>query len=140
MEGTYCVKLGSETKGSVSLVRQGLYWSIACSCSLTGEVMYDLAVIVDDRKERLGLLTPDHGTFSLRAMVPIKRLGQGSPTFFLQARHGSDEVQFYPVTEQEPFCYLHRLEDAYMAKQNEKIGLFFHEKNINKKSKIMLDK
>ena len=127
MEGTYDVMLGSQKMGTVTVRQQGLYWSFSCRCALSGEVMYYLMVTVGDSRERLGLLTPVEGKFGLDTKLPIKRLPQGSPAFFLQAKRGGHNGQFVAVRPEEPFAYLHRLTDAYLTTQNQQMGIFLPE-------------
>ena len=127
MEGTYDVKLGPEKLGTVTVTRQGLYWQFLCRCSLSGEVMYDLTIRVGEVQEKLGLLTPENGSFCLRAKLPVKRVGQGSPQFFLQPRHAQVQGLFVPVRPEEPFAYIRRLEQAYLAVQNRQIGVMLQE-------------
>ena len=127
MEGTYDVMLGSQKKGSVTVIKQGLYWLFDCRCDLSGEVMYDLVIRVGDQQVKLGLLTPGNGIFCLYKKLPIKRLGQGSPVFSLQPRHPKACGQFIPIHPDEPFQYLSRLENAYLKKQGSQIGITFSE-------------
>lgn len=127
MEGTYDVMLGLQRMGKVSVRKQGLYWQFDCQCDLSGEVMYDLAVMAGERQVKLGLLTPVNGCFCLYTKLPIKRLGQGSPKFSLQPRHAQMKGQFVPIHPDEPFRYLSRLENAYLAKQEGQFGITFSE-------------
>ena len=123
MEDTYDVKLGSQIMGTVTVKKQGLYWLFDCRCDLSGEVMYDLAIMVGEYQVKLGLMTPGNGCFCLCTKLPIKRLGQGSPMFSLQPRHAQMKDNIIPVKPDEPFCYLSRLENAYLAKLEGKPGI-----------------
>ena len=127
MEGTYDVLLGTQKMGNVVVSRQGLYWHFCCRCDLSGEVMYYLTVQIDRQCERLGLLIPVDGMFGLNTQLPVKRLEQGSPTFFLQARRSASCGQFIPVRMEEPFAYLTRLQEAYLATQNQQMGIILPE-------------
>ena len=128
MEGTYDVTLGSQKMGTVSVRKQGLYWLFDCTCSLSGEVMYDLAVRIGDTQAKLGLLTPEKGAFCLTTKLPSKRFGQGRPVFSLQPRHPEMKGMFVAVNPDEPFHYLHRLESSYLAIRAQQIGLIVHDK------------
>ncbi len=127
MEGNYEVMLGNKPMGNVKVSRQGLYWQFDCRCVLSGEVMYDLAVTTEDGQVRLGLLTPNGGGFHLKTKLPMKRLGQGSPTFTLHPRHPQLRGHFVAVKPEEPFAYLRQLESAYLARQNGQIGLVWQD-------------
>ena len=133
MEGKYDVTLGNQVMGYVLVRRQGLYWSFDCYCRLCGDVMYDLVVIADTSSERLGLLSPQNGCFCLSAKLPVKRLGQGIPRFALYPRHADIKGQILWVDPDEPFRYLHRLEDAYLVTERGKTGIVLHEKKYCQK-------
>lgn len=90
--------------------------------------MYDLVVNAGDCQVKLGLLTPGNGCFWLCTKLPMKRLGQGSPVFSLHPRHAKLKDEFVPVHPDEPFRYLARLENAFLARQNSQIGLFLQDK------------
>ena len=123
MEGTYDVMLGTQPLGSVTVRRHGLYWHFSCCCDLSGEVMYDLTVQVGNHTVKLGLLTPAGGKFECNTKVPMKQFAQGTPVFSLRARRNGAQGLFLPVRPEEPFAYLHRLEEAYLASQNQQIGI-----------------
>ena len=123
MEGTYDVMFAGEKMGEVSVSRQGLYWQFSCRCSLSGEVMYYLWVHVDGCDEKLGLLMPEDAGFCLKTKLAMKRFGQGRPVFTLRPKHELLTTQFVPVRPEEPFAYLHRLQEAHLASQKQQIGV-----------------
>ena len=122
MEGTYDVMLGSEKRGTVTVTGRGLYWEMSCRCRLYSEVMQELVARIGGRRVKLGLLVPENGAYCLKTKIPKKEL----PTFdgfILQPRHEKVEADFYPIKPEEPFAYLRRLEDAYLARRDSQIGL-----------------
>ena len=123
MEGTYEVCLGSMPMGTVHVSRQGLYWHFDCRCSLHSDTMQELILHIGQQTHNLGLLTPESGTFCLRTKLAAKKIGQGTPKFCLQPRHAPMEGIFVPLHPQEPFRYLHRLEQTYLARRGEEVGL-----------------
>lgn len=123
MEGTYDLMLSAEKIGLVRVTRQGLYYHFSCRCALSGEMMYHLAVNWDGGSENLGLLMPMDGQFGIETRLPAKRLGQGSLTFSLQPKHRAVKGLFVPICADEPFAYLHRLENAYLATQHQQLGI-----------------
>ena len=127
MEGTYDVLLGNQKMGSATLTVQGLYLQIACKCPLSGDVMYDLILSIDDQKHKLGLLIPEDGSFTIRKKIPAKQIGQGRLQFTLKARHASIMGQFFPVKPDEPFAYINRIENAYVASRDGELGLILSE-------------
>ena len=86
--------------------------------------MQELMLRREDGIYKLGLLTPVNGSFTLRTKVAVKNLGQGSPVFFLRPRHESVNGTFVPLRPEEPFRYLHRLQQAHLARQGSQIGMF----------------
>ena len=127
MEGTYDVLLGMQKMGTVTVSRQGLYWQFSCRCAISGEVMYYLTVQVGSGREKLGILTPVDGQFGLDTKLAMKRLEQGSPAFTLQAKRNGQLGQFIAVRPEEPFAYLHRIEEAYLSTQNQQMGILLPE-------------
>ncbi len=118
MEGTYSVYLGQEAVGRVAVSRQGLYYRFLCKCEMLSGMFQLMA-----GSERLGLLVPEKDQLVLSTMIPVKRMGQGSPRFTLQPRHQPMPQSFVPLSPQEPFAYLRRLENAYLATQNGRLGV-----------------
>ena len=55
--------------------------------------------------------------------IPIKRLGEGELQFRAVPRHMEMQGQFIPVTPEEPFAYLSRLENAFMEIRSGKAGI-----------------
>ena len=120
---TYDVVLGGQPMGRVTVRKQGLYLQFDCQCNLSGEVMFDLIACVGQQREKLGLLTPELGKYTLRTKLPAKRLREGALSFLLQPRHSSMKDRFVPVRPDEPFAYIHRLEDAYLAICDGQVGI-----------------
>ena len=127
MIGTFEIKQGTGTIGKVTVERQGLYYRIACRCSLTGEVMHHLVVSSGERREDLGTLVPVDGAFGLEKRIPVKKLGEGEPEFHLLPKHSSPDGKFIPVYPEEPFSYLSRLKDAYLETRNGQLGIIIRE-------------
>ncbi len=118
LEGTYDVNFGAETIGRVRVQRQGLYYQFACTC----EHLDGMFQLVCDGVD-LGLLVPCGGQLILQTKQPVKRFGQGSGQFLLRPRHSKLPQSFVPLRPEEPFAYLSRLENAYLATQNGQPGV-----------------
>ena len=119
MEGTYPVLQGGQAIGSVSMARQGLYYHIRCRCRISGEVMFRLILTHQDGQLDLGILTPMDGCFGLNSSISAKKLGKGNVTFSLRPRHPLVEEKCFPVSAEEPFAYLQKLERAYLIRRRE---------------------
>lgn len=123
MVGTYDICLGSEPIGEAVVERQGLYYCLRCRCKLTGEVLYRVEVSCDGHREDLGILIPMGDRFGLNTKVPVKRLGQGTLRFQALPKHRKLEGEFVPVYPEEPFAYLTRLQNAYLAVRDGQVGV-----------------
>ncbi len=119
----YDVILGSESIGKAQVEKEGLYYRISCRCRLSGEVAYKVHALCGEKCEDLGLLVPQNGAFTLTTRLPIKRLGEGQLQFKAVPRHPKTEGKFVPISADEPFSYLSRLENAYMQIRDGRIGV-----------------
>ena len=85
--------------------------------------MCRLFVRCGSRDENLGIVVPMDGGFGLDARIPVKRLGEGEMEFRLVPKHGDHTGErFVPIYPEEPFSYISRLKDAYLARQGEQLG------------------
>ena len=123
MEDTYGVYFGSQLTGKVQVLRQGLYYGFHCRCKLTGEIVCRLYVICGEKRESLGVVVPMDGGFGLDTRLPKKRLGEGKMEFLLIPKHDIPQGSFVPIYPEEPFAYLTRLENAYLARRNGETGV-----------------
>lgn len=119
----YDILLGAESIGKAQVEKEGLYYRISCRCRLSGEVPYKVHAACAGKCEDLGLLVPQNGAFALTTRLPIKRLGEGQLEFKAVPRHPKYEGEFIPISVEEPFSYLSRLENAYMQIRDGKIGV-----------------
>ena len=119
----YEILLGGQSIGKARVEQQGLYYAISCRCRLSGEVVWKVTVSCGDRSESLGILVPESGAFILSTRIPVKRLGEGTLMFHAAPRHTELRGRFVPISPEEPFAYLSRLENAYMEVRNGQIGV-----------------
>ncbi len=123
MDGTYDVRFGTETVGSVRVQKQGLYYNFHCRCRLFTQEMYSLYLVGTGEPVRLGLLIPSDGCLILDTKLAVKRAGQGSHSFELRPRHEAMPENFIPLHPQEPFAYLKQLENAYLTNREGQLGI-----------------
>lgn len=123
MEGTYVITQFGEAVGQATVRRQGLYWQFSCRCDLSGETVCRISVTCGDKQVNLGIPVPEGGKFVLNTKVAASKLGSGTPEFRVLPRRPELKGKFIPLRPEEPFQYLHRLEDAFLARQNGQIGL-----------------
>ena len=123
MDGCYEVCLGRQPVGKVQVMRQGLYYRFLCNCRLTGNVVCRLTVRCGENQEKLGVLVPEGDGFALDKKIPVKHLGEGKLEFYLGPNHDHIMGEFIPVYPEEPFSYIARLKDAFLYRQNGKLGV-----------------
>lgn len=123
MEESYEVLFGSVPAGKVQVLRQGLYYLFHCRCRLSGDVVCRLFVRRGDREESLGVVVPMGEGFGLDTRLPVKRLGEGAMEFRLVPKHDKAQGEtFVPIAPEEPFAYLEKLKDAYLARRDGQLG------------------
>lgn len=137
MEETYGVYLGKDQMGKVQVGRQGLYYRFCCRCQLSGDVVCRLHVACGDKRESLGVVVPMDDGFGLDTKIPVKRLGEGKMEFLLIPKYETAGGTFVPVFPEEPFSYIERLKDAYLARKDGQVGVMLKEGNsVREKSKL----
>lgn len=119
----YDIDLGGQCIGKARVERQGLYYIFDCRCDLSGEVVYRLTARCGEKMENLGIPVPQNGTFVLRRKIPVKRLGEGDFTIRAVPKHFQSAERFVPLSPEEPFRYLRRLEDAILQVRDGTVGV-----------------
>lgn len=127
MEGCYEMHFGGRAVGKAQVDRLGLYYRFTCRCRMPGEVISRVVVRCGDVKTDLGILVPTGDGFGLDTKVAVKKLGQGSPEFLVVPNHPEVKDKFIPIKPEEPFSYIERLKDAYLARQNGQLGMVIKE-------------
>lgn len=127
LEGNYSVYFGNQPAGKVQVLRQGLYYRFICRCRLSGDVVCRLHVLCGNARESLGVVVPMDGGFGLDTKLPIKRLGEGTLEFLLIPKHEVQAGRFVPIYPEEPFSYIARLKDAYLARKDGQAGVMIKE-------------
>ena len=120
----YEVYLGAEQIGTAQVEKQGLTYCIRCRCRLSGEVAYKVMVQCGEREVDLGILVPENGAFQLKSRVNVKQLGTGELSFHAVPRHVATDGMFVPVSADEPFKYLSRLQNAFMSRSEGHQGVY----------------
>lgn len=104
--------------GKVQVLRQGLYYRFHCRCQLSGDVICRLHVTCGEKGENLGVVVPMGDGFGLDTRLAAKHLGEGEWRFTLTPKQETPEKKLVPISPEEPFAYISRLKDAYLAEQN----------------------
>lgn len=119
----YEIMLGGCVVGEASVVTRGLYYHFDCRCHFAGEVMYRIEASCGEQAEILGIPAPENGEFVLRTKIPVKRLGQGTIQFRAIPKHGRLGGKFVPLSPEEPFRYIKRLQEAVLQVRDGKVGI-----------------
>lgn len=127
MVGTYQIRQGDRTCGTVTVDKQGLYYRFSCRCQLTGEVMHRLVMVTESGQTDLGVCVPMDGSFGVEKRLPCKKAGTGTPEFQLVPKHERMGGRFVPVYPEEPFAYLSKLKGAFLAVRNGQTGIVIAE-------------
>ena len=123
MEGTYEITVGNKAVGKITVTKQGLYYRFSCRCTLSSDVVCRVMVSCGGMEESLGILVPMDGGFGLDTKIAAKRLRPGTPKFRIAPNKVETKGKFVPIYPEEPFSYIERLKDAYLARQNGQIGV-----------------
>ena len=118
---------GDRPVGHVLVERQGLYYVFRCRCTLSGKTAFRLLASCGEKQEDLGVLVPMGDSFGLDTRRPVKHLGEGTLSFRLVSKHDAPRTHFAPISPEEPFAYLQRLKDAYLAEKDGQMGAQWEE-------------
>ena len=122
MEGNYPIFLDGKIVGQAAVGREGLYWRFRCQCRRSWEQVSRLYVTDGEKTECLGVPVPEGSVFRLDTKLPQKKLGEGKFRFYVGADRVRPDEFFAPIRPEEPFAYLARIKDAYLARRDGQIG------------------
>ena len=89
--------------------------------------MHRLTVSCGGKEADLGVCVPMEGRFGVEKKIPCKQLGEGTPEFRILPKHESVKGKFVPVYPEEPFSYMARLKDAFLANRAGQMGIILKE-------------
>ena len=123
MDGCYEVFQDDRAVGTVRVAREGLYFRFSCRCAPgTGE-MVRLWMRCGEKETDLGLCVPMDGAFGTEKRIPARQCGAGKPAFFLRHKDDTLKGKFIPLSPEEPFQYIHRLENAHLERRGSQMGI-----------------
>ena len=117
------IMLGGQAIGRAQIRREGLYLCFRCRCRLSGEVVYRLQVRQGEHTENLGIPVPQEGAFELNTRIPAKRLAPGKIQIEAVPKQVELAGMFVPLSPEEPFKYLRRLEEAFLQVRDGQVGI-----------------
>ena len=127
LEGNYELKFGGQAVGRVQVTREGLYYRFYCRCRMPGDGVCRVLARWEDTQESLGILVPAGDGFGLDTRMATKKAGQGKPEFTVIPNRAKLRGKFIPIKPEEPFSYIARLKDAYLACHEGQIGAVIKE-------------
>ena len=101
--------------GSVELDRDGAYYRVNCSCSLSTKQMCRLAAESGGKKFRLGLLIPRDGLFHTKSRLRVSEISLADLCFCVMIEQSTTDAEGYPVFENAPFDHLAELDTAKLV-------------------------
>lgn len=119
----YDIFMGETVVGTATVEKQGLYYRLQCRCRLPKDGFCRITVTSDTHHENLGVLLPKGDGFYLNTKIAAKRMGQGKLEFRAISKLPPDKERFYPVYPEEPFAYLAKLKNAFLAQRNGQVGV-----------------
>lgn len=149
MDELYPVFYGDTQIGKVQVLHQGLYAVFQAHARLPEGEIYRLWAVWDGGELNLGVMTPEEEGFSLRTRRAAKHLGAENLRFAARGRQEfqpepkeqsqppreareepkkepqapEGEYRFVPIVPEEPFAYISRLKDSFLATQNGQQGI-----------------
>ena len=119
----YEVFQSGKAVGTVEAAREGLYIRFSCRCRPTDRDMIRLWMICGETEIDLGLCVPVDGGFGTEKRIPAKQCGAGELQFCLRHKDDTLRGKFIPLSPEEPFQYIHRLETAFLERRGLKVGI-----------------
>ncbi len=126
MKACYEIYLNGQVVGLAERTREGLYDHFSCRCKISSGQIFRLRATCGEKTENLGVLVPDNGVFTLKTRIPTKKLGSGPIRIEAIAKENL-EGKFIPLSPEEPFRYLKRLEDAFLQIRADQVGVVIPE-------------
>ena len=117
--------LGEKPVGKVQVLREGLYWRVICRCQLTGQVIFRLAAVTAEKREYIGVVVPMGKGFGLDRRISARSFDPEDAEFQLSPK--VEEGPFLPISPEEPFHYIEKLKNAYLARKDGQTGIVIRE-------------
>ena len=113
---------GTGIVGEVQVTIKGLYYQFSCRCAPISWDIYRIVLICEEAEYNLGICVPDGECFVLTKQVPVKNIKKGEWTFYLRAKENERKI---PVTENDPFHMLDKLEMSKLLIENAETFIAF---------------
>ena len=127
MEGIFDILWNGTVIGQVEVLRRGLYYHFTAACIFDENEICRLMIRIQDEVMTAGIMVPENNQFILHKKMAIKQFPDGVPEFYVPSLQGesvASEGLFVPVSEENPFGYLHRLKSAFLTFREGKMGIW----------------
>lgn len=128
MFGLYDIYREGKKIGKAEVSREGLYYRFRCCCDLEEGEICRITVTCGAKTESLGIPIPNGDSFWLSARLPVSRFGAEEPTFQIPSKERKAPPQLWePISPENPFPYLEKLDNAAMEQREEVMGILISE-------------
>ena len=128
---SFDVKFEGRAIGSVTVVKEGLYYRFCCQCKLSKEVVYKLVVSCGGHMTVIGICVPQSNGFGLEKRIPVKRVGEGHMEFQVIPYNQESSVKIVPIDPNAPFKFIPELHQGTLRITNGGYEIHFPSKLEN---------
>ena len=111
--------------GTATVQQCGLFTQFDCACNLEKKELYRIVAVYEDKSVDLGICIVDGGRFVTQAKIPSKRLGIGTPKFYIKGKQ-NDMTDFIPLSRDMMFLHLYKIDAARFVIKDGVAGLMFN--------------
>ena len=123
MKSSYDVTFADAVVGHVVVKKQGLYYCMECTTQIMEASKFRLIARSGEQEYDLGLCIPQDGGLHLWTRVPMKQFSDEPICFELLKKNPTQSGNFVPISANEPFSYLQRLETANLEFRSGTMGV-----------------
>lgn len=127
LEKLYDVRFEDKCVGQVRVQKEGLYYRLNCLVKAPTSSKYHLMGIWENQQRDFGLCIPDGDNIGMITRIPIKNFAGDAVAFELKDCNTKIVSNFIPLSTQEPFAALDRLEYAYLECRDGILGICFRD-------------
>ena len=125
LERSYPVKFGNKTIGKVQLNKIGMFYHLACNCSLPDDRLYRLFASCDTIQMPLGLLVGEKGGHALQKHIPCSAINPDKTYFGVQEQNQiTNDITV--ISPEQEFAGLSALECARLEIQDNCYRISYH--------------
>ena len=115
MKKQFEIFMQSQPIGTVTVQKDGLYFSFLCICYMPDKGIYRISVDDGKHSENLGVLIPDGDRYVLTAKLPQKRFQTDNFSFQVSDGEKRASGNNVPLAEDKPFLHISKLRNSYLT-------------------------